>query len=176
MNSGFTKSGENSLVSNWCLFQGENIQLGDNVRIDPFSYLTGKIKIGDYVHIPPFTVLSGSDQGIEIGNCVTISAGVKIYTVSADYKNGLTNPTIPQSFRKSIRGSIKIDDFVCLFANTIVLPMTWLRQGSVFLANSIIKKGVYKSWSIYRGTPAKFKKDRDSKPILSAYEKLKAIS
>jgi len=174
MNTSFFKCGKNSLISNWSLCQSENLQLGDNVRIDPFSYITGKVKIGNYVHIPPFTVLSGGDRGIEIGNCVTISPGVKIFTVSADYKNGLTNPTIPQSFRKSIRGSIHIDDFVCLFANTVVLPETWLRQGSVFLANSVITKGIYGSWSIFHGTPAKFKKDRDSKPILSAYEKLKA--
>jgi len=149
----------------------ETFELDSNSRIDCFAFLTGKIKIGKFVHIPPFTILSGTHQ-ITIQNAVTISAGVKIYTKTADYKKGLTNPTIPQDLRKSFTGNVIIENFACLFANTTVLPGVHIQEGAVFHSNSVVKSGQYKAWTIFHGAPAMAIRSRDKEPILEAWKKL----
>ncbi len=49
---GFKKIGKDVLISRKASFYNiEKIEIGNNVRVDDFSILSGKIKIGSYVNI-----------------------------------------------------------------------------------------------------------------------------
>lgn len=63
---GFKDIGDNVLISRKAsIYSPENIKLGNHVRIDDFTILSGNIIIGNYVHISAYVALYGR-FGIEI--------------------------------------------------------------------------------------------------------------
>ena len=55
---GFKELGANVLVSRKASIYGaEKISLGNNVRVDDFSILSGRIEIGNHVHIAAYVAL-----------------------------------------------------------------------------------------------------------------------
>lgn len=44
------KVGNNVKISRKSSIYGYNIEIGDNVRIDDFCILSGKIRLGNYIH------------------------------------------------------------------------------------------------------------------------------
>ena len=61
------KFGKNVKVDSSCVIACNELEIGDNSRIDAFCFLSGKIKIGRHVHISVGATLAGSD-GIEVGD------------------------------------------------------------------------------------------------------------
>lgn len=62
---GFASVGENVLVSRkTSIYGAENMNIGNNVRIDDFCFLSGKITLGNYIHIATATLLYGSAECI----------------------------------------------------------------------------------------------------------------
>lgn len=65
-NIGFKKIGENVLISKKAsIYSPQNIIIGNHVRIDDFTILSGEIEMGDYVHISAYVALYGK-YGIKI--------------------------------------------------------------------------------------------------------------
>ena len=63
---GFKSIGKNVLISKKAsIYSPEKIKIGDHVRIDDFTILSGNITIGNYVHISAYVALYGR-FGIEI--------------------------------------------------------------------------------------------------------------
>ena len=59
-NIGFKSIGTNVKLSKKSSIYGANeISLGNNVRIDDFCILSGKIRIGNYIHIAAYSALYG---------------------------------------------------------------------------------------------------------------------
>ena len=170
---GIKEIGNNVLISKDArILNPEKLSIKNNVRIDSFCLLSGDLKFGNYIHLPPFCSLSGGG-GIEIGDFVTISTRLSVFTANADFTNasGLTNPTIPVEFRKRNVGPVKIEKHVMIGAHSVILPNSTLKQGAVFGAFSLIK-GEYNGWSLYVGAPAKFLRKRPSEKVLAEEEKL----
>jgi len=72
---GLRKYGRNVQISRYCsIYCAEKIIIGDNVRIDDFCILSGRITLGNYIHIAAYTALYGGDKGIQIDNFATISS------------------------------------------------------------------------------------------------------
>ena len=82
---GFKKLGKNVLISKKSsIYTPENISIGDNVRIDDFTILSGTIEIGNYVHISAFVALYGKN-GIKIGNYCGCSPRTTIFSATDDF-------------------------------------------------------------------------------------------
>jgi len=170
---GLRNFGKNVLISKDSrIFNPSQLSVGDNVRIDALSLLTGDITIGKYCHIPPFCSLGGGSK-ITLGNFVTFSTHIAVFTANADYVTGssLTNPTIPKELRNRETGPVEIHDHVLMGSHCVILPNSVLKEGTTFGACSLIK-GTYKEWALYVGVPAKFVKERPSEKILSDAKKL----
>lgn len=76
---GLRAYGCNVKISRKCsIYQASSIVLGDNVRVDDFCILSGRIKIGNYVHVAAYSALYAGDIGIEIGDFSNISSRVAI--------------------------------------------------------------------------------------------------
>lgn len=170
---GFKEVGENVLISRKCSFYGsEQISIGDNVRIDDFCILSGKIKLGNYIHVSAYVGMFGGNVGIEMHDFSTVSSRTSIYAISDDYSGEvLTNSMIPAKYRNVINGKVVIERHVIIGAGSVILPGVVLSEGSSFGAMSLIIKNS-DPWSINVGIPAKRIKSR-SKKLLSLEKRLK---
>lgn len=157
---GFKSIGDNVLISRFSrIYTPEKIIIGSNVRIDDFSFLIGDIKIGNNIHIAPFCLLMGA-KGIELKDFSGISSRVTIYSASDDYSGeALTNPTVPEKYKKVTGGKVTLGKHVIIGAGTIILPNVNIGDGASVGANSLVMKSL-EEWGVYFGSPVKRLKKR----------------
>lgn len=170
---GLKNFGENVLISRKASIYGaEGIIIGNNVRIDDFCILSGKITMGNYIHIAAYTALYGGDKGITIKDYVGLSSRIIIYSVSDDYSGDtMTNPMIPNKYKNIKSEEVIIEEHVIIGAGCVILPGVVLKEGSSFGVMSFINKSS-EPWSINVGIPFKKIKDR-SKKLLSLESQFK---
>jgi galactoside O-acetyltransferase len=170
---GFKSVGRNVKIhSKASLYCPENIQLGDNIRIDDFTVIiaTGPLVVGSFVSIPNFCFL-GSKHGMYFGDFATLAPGVKIFTSSDDYLGDkLTNVTVPPEYTGGSHGPVRIGRHVILGAQTVVLPDLTVGEGCSVGACSLVKASL-DSWGVYAGVPARRLKNR-RKDLLELEKKL----
>lgn len=153
---GFGHVGENVKIAKTCTMPGNlsNIYLGNNIRIDGYTTIVGRVNLGSYVHIGAYCLLSGGD-GISIDDFCGLSNGVKLYSRSDDYSgNFMTNPTVPEKYLGINRGKISLGKHAIFGANAIALPGVNIGEGCSVGAQSLIKKDL-DTWGIYAGCPAR---------------------
>ena len=167
MELGLKCIGEHVKISRKCsIYSPETIVIGNNVRIDDFCILSGKIEIGSNVHVAAYSALYGGDEGIFIDDFANLSGRVSIYSVSDDYSGEtMTNPTIPDKFKNVKSASVIIGKHVIIGASSVILPGVVIAEGGAFGSFSFINKST-ESWKIYAGIPIKEIKDR-SKNLLN---------
>jgi len=133
---------------NYIKFLGAEI--GNHSRIDMGVYITNirrNLKIGDYVHINQGSIFL-CNGGIEIGNNVSISHRVGLFSDGHD---------VQSSDFAYISGKIKIEDYVWIGANAIILSGKngiTIGKGAVICAGAVVTKNV-EAFSIVAGVPAK---------------------
>lgn len=167
---GLKNHGRNVLISRKSSIYGaENISIGDNVRIDDFCILSGKIDMKSNIHISAGVYLYAGNVGIEIGDFSGISSKTIIYAISDDFSGSfLVGPMIDKKFRKVISKKVYIGKHVQIGASCVVLPGVILNEGISVGAMSLVNNNL-ENWSINVGIPAKKIKDR--KKDLLKYEK-----
>lgn len=157
---GFKKVGKAFVSGKVSIYSPEKIILGDNVRIDDFCILSGKIEIGNYVHIAAYSALYGGEKGIFIGDFANLSSRVSVYSLSDDYSGeSMTNPMVPEKYKKVVSEPVHIGKHVIIGSTSVVLPGCELKTGSSFGAFSLINDNS-ESWSVNVGIPFKKIKDR----------------
>lgn len=164
---GFKQLGKNIKISNKAsIYNPEQIEIGDNSRIDDFCVISGKVKIGRNVHITPMCLVAGGDKGIIFEDFTTIAYGVQVFTQSDDYSGEtMTNSTIPVKFKNEFKKEVILKKYSIVGAGSIILPGVILAEGTSVGAMSLIRSNT-EAWSIYVGSPAKRLKRR-SKDLLN---------
>lgn len=167
---GLKAFGENVFISKKCsIYSPYDISIGNNVRIDDFCILSGKITIGNYVHISAFNALYGK-LGIEIGDFCGISPKCSLFSATDDFSGEfMISPMVPPNLTNVTGGMIKLNKYVQIGAGSIVLPKVELKEGSVAGAMTLIKEDL-DEWSIYSGIPAIKLKSRKKNIINLAKE------
>jgi acetyltransferase-like isoleucine patch superfamily enzyme len=160
-NLGFKKLGRNVLVSDRAsLYNTEQMEIGDNSRIDDFCVMSGNIKIGRNVHITPQCLVAGGIPGIEIGDFIALAYGVKVFAQSDDYSGlTMTNSTVPKEFKMEIMAPVKIGRHSIIGAGSIIMPGINIGEGNAIGANSLVLRST-EDWQIYAGSPVKKIKER----------------
>jgi len=163
---GLKSYGSNVMISRKASIYGASeIEIGNNVRIDDFCILSGRILIKDYVHISAAVIIHGDNVGVEIGNFCNISGNTSFYAASDDYSGEtLTSPLIPEKYKKIFRKKIVLGDYTIIGANCVVLPGVNLGEGCSVGAMSLINKSLAE-WTINCGIPCRKIKNR-SKNLL----------
>ena len=163
---GFSKIGTNVLISRKASIYGaEEMVIGNNVLIDDFCILSGKITIGDFVHIAAYSALFGGSEGIELKDFSGLSSRCVIYASSDDYSgNSLTNPTIPDKYTNVTNQKVILEKHVIIGTGSIIMPGVIIGEGSAIGSMSLVNKSV-QPWGMYIGIPCKKVKDR-SKTLL----------
>ncbi len=141
---GFLSVGEDTRVSKKAVFHGiNNSSIGDNVRIDDFSTLKGRINIGNHVHISSFCSISGTGGIIKINDFCGMSTHCAFFTAIEDFINPtLTSPSINSEFSTSISGDIIMEKASKLGSSCIVLPNVTIGFGASVSANTIVSNNV----------------------------------
>lgn len=158
----FNKVGRNVLISKKCsIYSPQDIEIGDNVRIDDYCILSGRIKIGNNIHISAYSALYGAN-GIILEDFVTVSGRNMIYSATDDYSGEyMTNP-MNEGYRNVIGGPVILCKHTIVGAGCILLPNITLKEGTSVGAMSLVNKST-EEWGVYVGIPAKRIKDRSKK-------------
>lgn len=153
---GFKHIGNNVKISDKAsIYNCDQIEIGDNSRIDDFCVVSGKIKIGRNVHIAPFCLVAGGEKGIIFEDFSGLAYQVQVFTQSDDYSGRtLTNPTIPDEYKKESKKEIIIGKHSIVGAGSIIMPGVILSEGTSVGALSLVRKKT-EEWSVYLGNPAK---------------------
>lgn len=81
----FKYCGENVFIGHNTIFVNpDKVIIHDNVRIDPFCYISSQLEVGSFSRITTHCVLSGR-QKIKMGKWSVIAYGTKLFTSSEDY-------------------------------------------------------------------------------------------
>lgn len=163
---GLKSYGSNVKISRKASFYGASqMSLGDNVRIDDFCILSGKLTIGSNVHISAYVALYGA-QGIEMEDFSGVSAHSVIYSAMDDFSGDfLIGPIHPEHTTNVKGGKVTVKRFVQIGCFCVVFPNLTIGEGSIIGAMSLIRKDI-PAWGMYVGSPARFLKER-SKKLLS---------
>jgi acetyltransferase-like isoleucine patch superfamily enzyme len=145
------KCGKNVIIGKTVRIRNpELVEIGDNVIIDDFCYISGSVIIGDYVHIGASSTLSASKSKITLKPFSGVSSGCRVFAGSSNYLKGcLDMPTIPErnSFG-SIFKEVTLGNYCLIGANTVVLPGVNLPNGVAFGANLVVNNSKYKEWTL----------------------------
>lgn len=160
---GFKIVGKNVQISRFARFYGiENIEIGDNVRIDDFCILSGNIKLGNYIHISAYTALYGK-LGIEMEDYSGISPRCTLFSASDDFSGDYyIGPLINTKYTHVIGGKILIMKYCQVGSNSVIFPNVTLFEGAVVGAMSLVLHDL-DPWKIFKGIPVVYYKDRSKK-------------
>lgn len=164
---------QNILVSKKISMHNPHLmELGNNIRIDDFTILSGKISIGNFVHIASYVGLYANNEKINIEDFVSISSKVNIFSSSDDYSGEyLANPTIPNQFKNITCNEINIKKHSMIGASSVILPTSFgLEEGVSVGAMSLVMRKT-QPWSVYFGIPAKKISNR-SKNVINLEKEL----
>jgi galactoside O-acetyltransferase len=160
---GLKTFGRDVSISRKCSIYGaENISIGNNVRIDDFCLLCGKIEIGNHVHISAYSALYGAG-GIKIGNFCGVSPRSTILSATDDFSGEfMISPLVPDKLTNLKKALVVMRDYSQLGAETTVMPGVVIGEGAVTGAKTLVRHDL-DDWTINVGVPARKLKKREQK-------------
>lgn len=147
MNADFIKWPSGAYVHRLANIVGDDVEIGENSRIDPFVTITGKVRIGKSVHIAVGVGIFGVG-GVEIGDFCGIGSGVKIFTASDG--NPLDDEYVAQRTHKPVYLGARS----LIGTNVVIVPGTHIGERTQIGALSLAKGVLNDDW-LYVGVPAK---------------------
>ena len=153
---GFSALGRNVRISDKAaIYNPDQMEIGDNSRIDDFCVVSGKLRMGRNVYIGPGGLIAGGSPGAVLEDFVTLAYHVQVFTQSDDYSGlSMTNPTVPWRYKAEIKAAVRLGRHTIVGAGSIVMPGVTLEEGTSVGAMSLILKST-DPWSIYVGVPAR---------------------
>lgn len=146
----------------------ELVEIGDNVIIDDFTYISTALVIEGDVHIAAgCKLIGGRNSQVELRRFSTLAPNVVLAAGSDDYISGIASPMVSLEYKGQVQiGKIVLGRHSIVGANSTVLPNVTFEDGAAVGAQSLVKASL-DAWSLYAGTPAKKIKLRDKEKILS---------
>lgn len=161
LSMGFRSVGDHVLISKNAKFYDQlDTVIGNNVRIDDFCILSGKITLGSNIHISAFCALYGR-YGIEMEDYTGLSPRCTVLSASDDFSGDfLIGPMVRDELSNVTGGKVLIKRFSQVGTGCVILPSLTIQEGVAVGAMSFVNKSL-EEWSIYSGIPAKKIKDRE---------------
>lgn len=159
---GFKKIGKNVLVSkSAAIYTHDQIEIGDNTRIDDFCVVSGKVVLGRNIHIAVFCNVAGGELGVFMHDFSGLAYGCQVFAQSDDYSGrSMTNPTVPNKFKHETKAKVVIGKHCILGTGVVVYPGVEIAEGTAVGSMSVVNRST-EPWSIYMGIPARKIKNRN---------------
>jgi len=144
----------------------ELVEIGDNVIIDDFTYISTRLKLHSFVHIASGSKLIGGKKSyIEMYDFSTLAPNVVLAAGSDDYIAGIATPLVAEEYKGNLEiGKIIIGKHSIVGTNSVVLPNITFREGACLGALSLAKTDL-DEWYLYAGIPARKIRMRNKKAI-----------
>ena len=151
----------------------ELVEIGDNVIIDDFTYISTALRLASHVHIASgCKIIGGRSAFVEMGEYSTLAPNVVLAAGSDDYLGGIATPMVPLEAKGDYEvGRITIGRHSIVGANSVVLPNVQFAEGACLGALSLAKKNL-EPWTLYAGIPAKPIRPRNRDKILQLESRL----
>lgn len=146
--------GDNIRVHRTVEFFGGNVTLGSHVRIDCHCVISSKepVLIGNHVHFGVGVHIFGA-AGVVIEDYCGLSSRCSIFTTSDDYSEGyLTNPTIPDRYKKVLTQPVKLEKHAIVGCGSVIMPGVTICSGASVGALTFVNKRV-PEFAIVGGSP-----------------------
>lgn len=160
------------IKKNACIYNVENVSIGDYSRIDDFSVILANREdctIGSYVHISSHCYIAAKD-GFVMEDFSSLAPRVNIITGTDDYVGGSMTNAVVSSLNENVTdvrgGLIHLEKHVIIGSGSVILPDVKACIGSSVGANSLVKKNL-DPWGVYFGSPAKKILSRPSNVMLN---------
>lgn len=152
----------------------ELVEIGDNVIIDDFTYISTALKLHSNVHISAgCKIIGGKDAFVEMHEFSTLAPNVVLSAGSDDYTSGIATPLVPLEFKGNVKiGKIVLNKHCIVGAGSVVLPDVIFKEGACLGALSLANKNL-EEYKLYVGIPAKFIKLRNKDEIIQLERRLK---
>lgn len=134
----------------------ELVEIGDNVIIDDFTYISTSIKLHSNVHISAgCKIIGGRNAFVEMHEFSTLAPNVVLAAGTDDYIGGIATPMVPVKFKGNpIIGKIILNKHCIVGAGSVVLPNVTFETGACVGALSLVNKNL-SQWDLYAGIPAR---------------------
>lgn len=161
---GFKQIGQNVKISRKAsIYSASDMILGDNVRIDDFCVLSGKVELGNYIHIAVYSAIFGGDAGVKMNDFTCLSSRCVVYAISDDYSGeSMTNPMVDMKYRNVISKRVELGRHVLIGSGSTILPGVTIGEGTSVGSMSLVRTSL-DAWGIYAGIPCRFLKERSKK-------------
>ena len=141
------------------IYSPSTISIGDNVRIDDFCILSGRITIGSHIHISAYVALYGA-LGIEIRDYSRISPRTTLYSAMDDFSGDYLVGPIHDEGKTNVQGGkIVVGKYVQIGCNCVVFPNLTIDEGAVVGAMSLVRSHI-NAWTVNVGIPTREIKQR----------------
>ena len=140
---GLKSYGKDVLVGRHTVFyHPEKLTIGNHVRIDDFTVISGNVTLGDYIHISQFCGLYGGEEGIVMEDFSTLAAKCSVYAVSDDYLGrSMTYPAVAEKYKPYLLHSrVQIKQNVIIGCGSVVLPGIVIEEGTAVGSMSLCNK------------------------------------
>ena len=150
----------------------ELVEIGDNVIIDDFTYISTVLKLHSNVHISAgCKIIGGKNSYVEMFSFSTLAPNVVLSAGSDDYLDGIATPLVSIEFKANIKiGSIILKKHCIVGAGSVILPNVIFEEGATLGALSLANKNL-EAYSLFAGIPAKKIKDRNKANIIELENK-----
>jgi galactoside O-acetyltransferase len=144
----------------------ELVEIGDNVIIDDFTYISTALILASYVHISAgCKLIGGRSARVKMGSFSTLAPNVVLAAGSDDYLGGVATPLVSAEFKGNVDiGDIILGEHCIVGANSTVLPNVRFGDGACLGALSLAKQNL-DAWYLFAGVPARKLKRRDKDGI-----------
>lgn len=144
----------------------ELVEIGDNVIIDDFTYISTALVLASNTHIAAgCKLIGGRKSTVVLGEFSTLSPNVVLAAGSDDYTSGIATPMVPEEFKGQAQfGTIRFGRHCIVGANSTVLPHVTFADGASLGAQSLANKNI-DEWTLWAGIPARKIKNRDRSAI-----------
>ena len=145
----------------------ELVEIGDNVIIDDFTYISTKLVIESNCHISSgCKLIGGPNSLVTLAEFSTLAPNVVLAAGSDDYIAGIASPLIEPEYKGDYQvGTISVGRHSIVGANSTILPNVELCEGAAIGANSLVKTDL-KPWTLYAGIPVREVRARNRERIL----------
>jgi acetyltransferase-like isoleucine patch superfamily enzyme len=152
----------------------ELVEIGDNVIIDDFTYISTKLRLHSNVHISAGCKIIGGQQAyVEMHEYSTLAPNVVLSAGSDDYISGIATPMVGIEFKANVKiGKIILNKHCIVGSGSVVLPDVTFSEGACLGALSLANRHL-NEYTLFAGIPAKEIKKRNKVEILNLEKKLK---
>lgn len=149
----------------------EQIELGDEVRIDGFVKLEGGlgIQIGAGVHVASFAHIGIGGGQVIIGDYAGIASRVAILSGTAKPEGLSMSASAPAEMLVVKRYTTRIGRYALIGTGAVVMPGVEIGAGAVVGAGSVVMRNVPEA-EIWLGVPAVYKGQRWQQPDRQGWE------